>query len=40
MAVYNIVYEEAMSFISGQSSAAEAAAIIQNRVQLYLDEKK
>ena len=39
MAVYNIVYEEAMSFISGQNSAAEAAAVIQNRVQLYLDEK-
>jgi len=29
-----------MSFISGQNSAAEAAAVIQNRVQLYLDEKK
>ena len=40
MAVYDIVYEEAMSFISGQNSAAEAAAVIQNRVQLYLDEKK
>ena len=40
MAVYNIVYEEVMSFISGQNSAAEAAAVIQNRVQLYLDEKK
>ncbi len=39
MSIYNIVYEEAMSFISGQRSADEAAAIIQNRVQLYLDER-
>lgn len=38
-AIYNIVYEEVMSFISGQRSAEEAVKIIQNRVKLYLDEQ-
>lgn len=39
MAIYNIVYEETMSFIAGQRSAEEAASIIQNRAKLYLDEQ-
>lgn len=37
--VYNIVYEEAQSFFSGVRDAKETADIIQNRVQLYLEEK-
>lgn len=33
-----IIFEEAGSFWSGNKTAEEAAGIIQNRVQLYLDE--
>lgn len=35
-----MMMEEARSFFEGQKTAEEAAAIIQNRVQLYLDEQK
>lgn len=36
--VERILYEEAGSFFAGDKTAEEAARIIQNRVQLYLDE--
>ena len=36
--IMNIIYEEAESFFRGQKTAADAAGMIQNRVQLYLDE--
>ena len=39
-AVYSIVEEEAEPFFEGSKSAEEAAKIIQNRIQLYLDESK
>lgn len=38
--VLNIINEEMGSFYSGQKSAADAAAIIQSRVQLYVDESR
>lgn len=38
--VLQIVTEEANSFFAGAKSAKEAAEIIQNRVQLYLDESR
>lgn len=38
--VHQIVTEEANSFFAGDKSAKEAAEIIQNRVQLYLDESR
>ena len=37
--IQNIIEEEAEAYFQGQKSAEEAAAIIQNRVQLYLDER-
>ena len=36
--IINIIYEEAESFFHGRRTAEEAAGLIQNRVQLYLDE--
>lgn len=36
--VERILYEEAGSFFAGDKTSEEAARIIQNRVQLYLDE--
>ena len=36
--IMNIIYEEAESFFRGQKTAEDAAGMIQNRVQLYLDE--
>lgn len=36
--IRNIVREEAAAFFAGDKSAHEAAEIIQNRVQLYLEE--
>ncbi len=36
--IQNIIVEEAAPFFSGQKSAEEVAAIIQNRVQLFVDE--
>ena len=38
--VLNIINEEMGSFYSGQKSAADAATIIQSRVQLYVDESR
>lgn len=38
--MYNIIMEEAGAYFSGQKTVDEVAAIIQNRVQLYLDENK
>lgn len=37
--VADILAEEAAAFYNGQRSAQDAAAIIQNRVQTYLDEQ-
>lgn len=37
--VMDIINEEAQYFFAGTRSAGETAAIIQNRVQIYLDEK-
>ena len=37
--ILNIIEEEAEAYFQGQKSAGEAAAIIQNRIQLYLDER-
>ena len=36
--IINIVNEECGSFFAGQKTAEEVAAIIQNRVQIYVDE--
>ena len=38
--IMNIIDEEAESYFCGQKSIEQAAKIIQNRVQLYLDENK
>ena len=37
--IRNIIYEEAESFFQGQKTAEDVAGLIQNRVQLYLDER-
>ena len=37
--VKDIVTEEAQYYFSGARSAEETAAVIQNRVKLYLEEK-
>ena len=36
--IYDIVWDEALPYFSGDKSAQEAARIIDSRVQLYLDE--
>lgn len=36
----NIVMEEAEAFFSGQKSARDAAAVIQNRIQIYVNENR
>ena len=36
----NIIYEELDSLFAGQSTPERAAQLIQDRVQLYLDEKQ
>ena len=38
--VTNIINEEMGGFFSGQKSAKDVAAVIQNRVQLYIDENR
>ncbi|MCL2717927.1 MAG: extracellular solute-binding protein [Lachnospiraceae bacterium] len=38
--IYNIIDEESKSFFSGQKSAREAAEIIQNRIQVYVNENR
>lgn len=37
--IMNIIYEEAESFFQGEKSAEDVAGLIQNRVQLYLNER-
>ena len=36
--LFRIIYEEADACFSGQKSAEEAARLVQNRVQTYLNE--
>ena len=38
--VINIIQEETESFFAGQKSARDAAEIIQNRIQLYVNENR
>lgn len=38
--IYSIITEESSAYFSGRKSAEEAAEIIQNRVQNYLDESR
>lgn len=38
--IINIIREEAISYFNGDKSAEDAANIIHNRVQLYLDENR
>lgn len=38
--IMSIVYEELEPYFAGQRTAAEAAANLHNRVQLYMDERK
>lgn len=38
--IWDIVQEEAEAYFNGTKKAKEAAEVIDNRVQLYLDEKK
>lgn len=38
--LFEIIAEEAAPFFDGQKSAAEAAEIIQNRIQIYVDESR
>lgn len=39
-AIYNIIMEEAESFLSGQKSAKDVADIIQSRVRIYVNENR
>ena len=36
----NIITEETEAFFSGQKSAADTAAVIQNRIQIYVNENR
>ena len=38
--ILNIICEEAEAYFSGAKSIEEVTPIIQNRVQLYLDERR
>lgn len=38
--IFNIIEEETMTYFSGKKSAKEAAEVIQNRVQNYIDENR
>lgn len=38
--LFQIIYEEAAAYFSGQKSAQEVAELVQNRVQTYLNETK
>lgn len=38
--IEGIVYEELVPYFAGQRTAEEAAGLLHNRVQLYLDENK
>ena len=37
--IADIIFEEAAYYFEGQKTAVEVGKIIQDRVQLYLDEK-
>ena len=39
-AILNIIKEEAAGFFEGQKSAADVAAVIQSRAQIYVDENR
>lgn len=39
-AIENMILEEAGSYFSGDRDAEAVAALIQNRVQLYLNERQ
>lgn len=36
----NIITEETEPFFKGQKSAADTAAVIQNRIQIYVNENR
>lgn len=38
--IYNIIVEEAQSYFAGQKTAEEVGAVIQDRVEIYLEEKR
>lgn len=38
--IYNIIYEEAQAYFAGTKNARDVAAILQDRVQIYVDERK
>lgn len=38
--IMNIITEETEAFFSGQKSAADTAAVIQNRIQIYVNENR
>ncbi|MDE5576557.1 MAG: hypothetical protein K2J11_04140, partial [Oscillospiraceae bacterium] len=40
MQINNIIRDEAAAYFDGRKSAKEAAAVIQSRVQNYLDESR
>ena len=39
-AIYNIVFEQAQAFYSGQKTAEEVARLIQNKVTIYVNEQR
>lgn len=39
-AIYAIIDEEAQAYFAGSRSLDDTVTIIQNRVQLYIDEKR
>ena len=38
--IWDIVWDEASPFFYGEKSAEETAQVIDNRVQIYLNERK
>ena len=39
-AMLDIIMEEAQSYFDGQKSVEEVSALIQNRIQIYISEKR
>lgn len=39
-AIYNIILEETQSYFAGQKTAEEVGAVIKDRVEIYLEEKR
>ena len=39
-AIYNIVFEQAQAFYSGQKTAEEVARLIQSKVTIYVNEQR